>query len=98
MSTHLRKKEKQTGEFRAVIKAINRCLEGDWSKNQLKKGMMFEIREYWMSFYGDLRNQYRTVGWSVKTHVELTPGKRRVFLNIQHPMWVNKDDRGFSKT
>ena len=77
-------------EFEAVIRAINRCLDGQWSSNQLKKGMQFEIRESWKAFYKDLIKRYRDVGWEVKTSVELIPGDRKVYLNIQHPGWAKK--------
>ena len=77
--------EKYSKEFKAVVKAINRCLEDSWTKKQLKKGMFFEIRDYWYPFYKDLVLKYREVGWVVQTQVEILPGERKVFLNIQHP-------------
>ena len=93
MSINLIKKiRKPSEEFKTVVRAINRCLEGDWSKSQLERGMMFEIRQYWRPFYKDLIKKYKGVGWTVQTQVELLPGKRNVFMNIQHPSWVRRDD------
>ena len=77
-------------EFRGIIKAINRCLEGEWSSAQLHKGMMFEMREYWKHYHKDLRRKYKDAGWEVSTQVELTPGVRKVFLKIEHPTWAKK--------
>ena len=86
------KKKKKTEED-AVFEAINRCLRGDWSDNQLKKGLFFEIRDYWKPFYKKIYNAYTDAGWVVRTHIEMTPGKREIFLNIQHPTWSKKYKR-----
>jgi len=92
MSINLIKKlkDRPSEECTAVIKAVNRCLEGDWSDKQLQNGMMFEIRDYWMSFYRYIIQRYKDVGWKVKTRVELMPGERKVYLNIQHPDYPKK--------
>lgn len=75
-------------EFKQIIQAINRCLEGDWSSTQLRKGMMFEIRDYWQQYFKLIKRKYKNAGWEVSTVAELTPGTRKIFLKIEHPTWA----------
>ena len=71
--------------YKTVVSGINTRLEGNWSEKQLKKGMFFEIKEEWRPFYKLLVKKYRDVGWVINTNVELTPGIRKVFMNVMHP-------------
>jgi len=70
---------------REMIKCINRCLNGMWSKEERKKGKTLNVSwDLWRTINAVLP-RYKGVGWLVTKNVETDGKERRLFLVFINP-------------
>ena len=72
-------------QYREVIDSLNNCLEGNWTKSQLKDGMNFEVKTNWLNYIPKIVKKYRSVGWCVVFYAEIVPQRRVYMLCFKHP-------------
>ena len=72
-------------QYREVIDSLNNCLEGSWTKSQLKNGMKFEVKPNWLRYIPRIVKKYRAVGWSVVFYAEIVTKSRMYMLCFMHP-------------
>ena len=75
-----------------LIKNINSILEAKWSRRQLAHGKWIEVKWEWVGFIGKVVLLYKSKGWEVIKHVELSsPEGRRVFLAFINPLHASAE-------
>jgi len=68
-----------------LIKNINKVLEAKWSRQQLAHGKWIEVNWDWVGLIGKIVPLYKSRGWKIIKHVELSTKGRRVFLAFINP-------------
>ena len=76
----------------SLVKSINKVLQAHWSRKQLAYGKWIEVKWEWAGFIGKVVVLYKSKGWDISKHVELSSEGRRVFLSFINP-GTAADDR-----
>ncbi len=71
---------------RTLIENINKVLESRWSRKQMAYGKWIEVKWDWVGFIGKVVKLYKSKGWEITKHVELSSEEgRRIFLSFVNP-------------
>ena len=59
-------------DLRVAVKAINDALETTWTEDEWQNGKKIDILGDWHSYAKELLTRYRSVGWDIRYHVEMS--------------------------
>ena len=74
----------------AIIKHINKVLEGSWSEDECRLGKKVYCLNEWRRVIPAIKPLYEEHGWIVEKSVLITASGRQFFLNIKNPNWLKK--------
>jgi hypothetical protein len=71
---------------RTLIENINKVLGAKWSRRQMAHGKWIEVKWDWVGYISKVVRLYKTKGWKITKHVEISSGEgRRIFLSFINP-------------